>query len=114
MNEIKFSIYSKTTLKIFLEKICPHWTVWIKKSDACNVQSDLNVHCMQMVMMSCLAVQGLIHPKLKDDLSDLWWYYELKKVKILAGKKSNRTDKLSDLFTYFHDCFTHTQAHFPF
>ena len=57
-------------------KICPHWTVWIKKSDACNVQSDLDLHCTQKVIMSRLAVEGLIHPKLKDVLSDLWWYYE--------------------------------------
>ena len=50
----------------FGEKICPHLTVWKKKSDACNVQSDLDLHCMQKVIMSSLAVQGLIHPKLND------------------------------------------------
>ena len=59
----------------FGKKICLHRTVW-KKSDACNVQSDLDLHCTQKVIMLCLAVQGLIHPKLNDILSDLWCYYE--------------------------------------
>ena len=62
-----------------------------KKSDACNVQSDLNLHCSHKVIMLCLAVQGLVHPKLNDVLSDLWWYYEWKKVTILARKKTNRS-----------------------
>ena len=46
------------------------------KSDACIIQSDLDLHCTQKVMMLCLAVQWLIYPKLNDVLSDLWWYYE--------------------------------------
>ena len=66
MNEIKFSSNSKTTLQIFWEKICPHRAVWIKKSGACNVQSDLDVHRTQKVIMSRLAVHGLMQPKLKD------------------------------------------------
>ena len=45
LNEIKFSISVNLLHKFFLgKKICPHWTVWIKKSDACNVQSDLDLH----------------------------------------------------------------------
>ena len=65
MNEIKFSIYSKTTSKgFFLGKKKKKKYVLIKKSDACNVQSDLNLHCTQTLIMSCLAVQGLIHPRL--------------------------------------------------
>ena len=70
--KLNFQATVKPLCRFFLEKICPHWTVRIKKSDACNVQSDLDVHCMQKVMMSRLAVQGLINPKLKDDLPDLW------------------------------------------
>ena len=71
-------------------EICPHRTAWIKKSDACNVQSDLDLQCTQKVIMLCLAVQGLIHPKMNDVLSYLWWYYECKKVIILARKKKNK------------------------
>ena len=41
-----------------------------KKSDACYVQSNLNLHCTQKVIMSHLSVQGLI-PTLKDVLSNL-------------------------------------------
>ena len=83
MNEIKFSSYSKTSWQVFWEKICPHWTVWItEKSDACNVQSDLDLHCTQKAIMSHLAVKMLIHPKLKDVLSDVRWYNEGKKVTI--------------------------------
>ena len=55
---------------------CLDRTVWITKSDACNVQSDLDLHCTQKVIMSRLAVHGLIHPVVNDSLSDLWWYYE--------------------------------------
>ena len=78
MNEIKFSIYSKSTLQgfFFFWKKKSHQTVWIKKSDACNVQSDLDLHCTQKVIILCLAVQRLIHPKPNDVLSDLWWYYQ--------------------------------------
>ena len=47
-----------------------------KKLDACNVWSNLDLHCTQKVIMLCLAVQGLIYPKLNDVLSDLWWYNE--------------------------------------
>ena len=79
MNEIKFSIYSKSTSHVFFlggGGKYPRWTVRIKKSDACNVQSDLDLHCTQNVIMLCLAVQGLIQSKLNDVLSDLWWYYD--------------------------------------
>ena len=41
-----------------------------KKSGACNVQSELDLHCTQKVITLRLAVQGLIHPKLKDVLSE--------------------------------------------
>ena len=78
MNETKFSIYSKSTSTFFLGGgegggggwvgwgICPHRTVWIKKSDACKVQPDLDLHCTQKVIMLCLAFKGVIHPKLND------------------------------------------------
>ena len=75
MNEIEFLSYSKL-LHRFLGKNMSSLDSVDKKSDACNVQSDLDLHCTQKVIMSRLAVQGLIHPKLKDVLSDLWWYYE--------------------------------------
>ena len=74
MNEIKFLIYSKSTSQVFFfgggGDMSSSDSV-DKKSDACNVQSDLDLHCMQNVIMLCLAVQGLIHPKLNDVLSDL-------------------------------------------
>ena len=71
MNEIKFSSYSKAQsfhyfAGFFLEKNISSSDSVDKKSDARNVLSDLDVHCTQKVIMSRLAVQGLIHPKLKD------------------------------------------------
>ena len=70
---LNFQATVKLLSRFSWEKICPHWTVWIKKkkkkSDACNVQSDLDLHCTQKDIMSRLAVQGLIHPKLKNVLS---------------------------------------------
>ena len=67
--------YAVNLLRKFLfgKKICPHWTVWIKKSDACNIQSGLDLHYDQKVIMLCLAVQGSM---MNDVLSDLWWYFK--------------------------------------
>ena len=61
--------------------------------------------------MLYLAVQGLIYPKLNVVLSDLWRYYEWKKVTILIREKNNK-NKVS-VYVYY-DCFAHTQAYFPF
>ena len=71
MNEITFSSYSKTQrfnyFAVFSgKKISKSDSVDRKKSDACNVQSDPVLHCTQKVIMSRIAVQGLIHPKMKD------------------------------------------------
>ena len=79
MKEIKFSIYSKSTSQgffFFFGKNMSSSDSVNKKLDACNVQSDLDLHCTQNVIMLCLAVQGLIYPKLNDVFSNLWWYYE--------------------------------------
>ena len=64
--DICLTVNSNRTLKIerFFGGICPHRTVWIKKSDACNVQSDLDLHCTLKVIILCLAFQGFIHPKM--------------------------------------------------
>ena len=81
MKEIKFSLnYSKSTSQGFFflgggVDMSSSDSV-NKKLDACNVWSNLDLHCTQKVIMLCLAVQGLIYPKLNDVLSNLWWYYE--------------------------------------
>ena len=77
--KFNFQATVKLLRRFYVKKICPHCTVWIKKSDACNVQSDLDLHCTLKVIMPRLAFQGLIHPKLKDILSNLLWYYRGKK-----------------------------------
>ena len=71
MNEIKCSIYSKSTSQFFFFFNISSSDSVDKKSDACHVQSDLDLHCTQKVIMLCLAVQGLKYPKLNDVLSDL-------------------------------------------
>ena len=69
--------------------ICPHRTVW-KKNQTRAMFSLIVTYTTQKVIMLYLSVQGLKHPKLSDVLSDLWWYYELKYVTILAGEKNSR------------------------
>ena len=80
---LKFSIYSKSTSQFVFFFFffggggdMSSSDIVDKKSDVCNVQSDLDLHRTQKVIMLCLAAQGLIHPKLNDVLLDLWRYYE--------------------------------------
>ena len=75
--KLNFSSRSKTILQVFFFFLNLALLDSVnKKSDTCNVQSDLDLHCMEKVIIARLAVQGLIYLKLKDVLSDLWWYYE--------------------------------------
>ena len=70
MNEIEFSSYSKTQSFNYSAGVfffsggggggkSPDQTALIKTSDACNVQSELDLHCKQKVIMSSLAVKDL-------------------------------------------------------
>ena len=74
--KLKFQSMVNLLSRVFWEKNMSSSDSVDKKNHMQSVQSDLDLLGGQKVIMLCLKVQGLIHPRLNDVLSDLWCYYE--------------------------------------